>query len=238
MKLSLLAFSAAALVAAALPSVASAQLLEVGQTSTPLVAPTCPPNPKVNPCNIVLTRVTGIETLSDGHANPTTIRRAGEIVALNIGLSALSRTTKTRDADVKALNSHYGGAPRAEVTVLRPYNRKQFEWKVAANSAPIFLQHYLGQVAQFPLSQPVKVVPGERIALTVPTWAPVLALKLATNKFAYRQSRSGSAKTCAPPPSTQKAQLRVGQIAAYKCNYIGTRLEYSVTEVTTPTPSS
>lgn len=236
MKRSLLAFPAAALVAAALPSLASAQLIQVGQTSTPLAAPTCPPAP--TKCNIILTRVTGIETMSDGHANPTVIRRAGEVVALNLGLAQLSSKARTRKADIKALDSKFGGAPRAEVTVLRPYNRKQFEWKVVANSSPIFLQHYLGQVAQFPLSKPVPVVPGERIALTVPTWAPVLSLDLAANKFAYRQSRTGTAKQCGPPPSTQRAQLRIGEIAAYKCNYTGVRLQYSVTEITAPTPSS
>lgn len=235
MKRSFLALSAAALVAAALPAAAAAQLAEVGATSTALVAPTCPAGVKPSACTIVLTRVTAVETLNDGHANPTAIRHAGDLVAVSLGISSLSTNAKTRKSDVSYLDGKYGGAPRVEVTVLRPSNRKQYAWQVAATSSPIFLQHYLGQVAQFPLSKPLPVVRGERIALTVPTWAPVLSFDLTSNKFAYRQSRSAN---CASPPSSEQAQEKIGDIAHYKCNYAGTRAEYTVTEVTSPTRSS
>ena len=234
MKRSLLALSAVALAAAVLPGAASAQVIEVGQTSTPLVAPTCPTGP--NPCRIVLTRVTALQTLSDGVANPTAIHRAGELVALTIGLSGISSNAKTRKTDINYLNNTYGGSPRGWLTVLRPYGpRAKFGWQVAAASNVIYFQHYLGQVAQFALSKPVPVVPGERVALTIPTWAPVLAIGLNPKKFAYRQSRSAN---CAKPPSGQQAQRKIGQIAHYVCNYAGTRAEYSATEITTPAKTS
>ena len=236
MKRSLLAFSAAALTAVVLPVAASAQIVEVGQTSTPLVAPTCPAGVSASRCTIVLTRVTALETLNDGHAYPTTIRHAGDIVALELGISSISSNAKTRKSDISYLNSTYGGTPRAEVTVLRPYGpRSQYGWEVAANSAPIFLERYLGQVAQFPLSKPIPVVAGERIALTVGTWAPVLSFDLASKKFAYRQSRSAN---CSRPPASEQAQQKVGEIGHYRCNYAGTRAEYTVTEITTPTRTS
>lgn len=236
MKRSFLALSAVALAAAVLPGAASAMVIEVGQTSTPLVAPSCPTGVSSSQCRIVLTRVTALETLSDGVANPTTIHHAGEIVALTVGLSSISPNVKTRNADIKYLNTTYGGSPRGWLTVLRPYGpRATFGWQVAASSQVIYFQHYLGQVAQFPLSRPVPVVPGERIALTIPTWAPVLAIDLNSRKFAYRQSRAAN---CASPPSSNQAQRRIGQIAHYKCNYAGTRAEYSVTEITTPATSS
>lgn len=236
MKRSFLAFFATALAVALLPSIASAQVVEVGQSSTPLVAPTCPAGVAPANCTIVLTRVTALETLNDGHAYPTTIRHAGDIVALSLGISSLSPNAKTRKSDIAYLDRTYNGAPRARVTVLKPYGpRNQYGWKVVANSPPIFLQHYLGQVAQFPLSQPIPVVRGERIALTVPTWAPVLSFDLARTKFAYRQSRS---MNCKHPPGSEQAQLKVGEIGHYRCNYAGTRAEYTVTEITTPTRTS
>ncbi len=236
MKRSLLAFFVATIAGFALPSAASATIIEVGQTSTPVVAPTCPTGVSSSNCKIVLTRVTALETLSDGHAYPTTIKHAGEIVALTLGISAISSSSKTRKSDVSYLDKTYGGTPRAEVTVLRPYGpRSKYGWQVAANSNVIALQHYLGQVAQFPLTKPLAVVKGERIALTVPTWAPVLSFDLATSKFAYRQSR---VTNCASPPGAPQAQLKIGEIAHYRCNYAGTRTEYTVTEITSPTPSS
>jgi 6-phosphogluconolactonase (cycloisomerase 2 family) len=78
------------------------------------------------------------------------------------------------------------------------------------------------------------VTRGETIALTTPTWAPVLSIDLSTDHFAYRQSRS---RNCNSPPSTTQAQTQVGQGTRYVCDYPGTRVEYSATEVTNPVPT-
>ncbi len=236
MKRSLLALASVTLAAGVLSGTASAQVIQVGNTSTPLVAPTCPKGVSSTNCKIVLTRVTALETLSDGVAYPTTIHHAGDLVGLTVGLSRLSTNAKTRNADIKYLNSTYGGSPRGWITVLRPYGRRSlYGWQVAASSPVIYFQHYLGQVAQFPLGRPVPVVPGERIALTIPTWAPVLSIDLKSSKFAYRQSRRTN---CSVPPSSQEAQTKIGEIAHYKCNYAGTRAEYTVTEITSPKRTS
>lgn len=236
MKRSLLAVSVAAIVAGVLPSLASAAVIEVGKTSTALVAPSCPASIDPTNCKIVLTRVTALETLSDGVSYPTTVRHAGEIVAFTLGLSSLSSNKKTARQDISFLNKTYGSPPQAEIAVLRPFGkRSNFGWTVAATSPPVQLQHYLGQVAQFPLSTPLPVVRGERIALTVPTWAPVLSFNLTPTKFAYRQSRRTN---CSNPPASMQAQLQIGQRAHYRCNYGGTRVEYTATEVTSPSSSS
>ena len=236
MKLSLLAFPAVALAGALFAATASAQVIEVGNTSTPLVAPTCPKGVSSSNCKIVLTRVTALETRSDGAGNVMEIKHAGDLAALNIGLSDLSSNSKTRKSDISYLNSTYGGSPRGWVTVLRAYGkRSQDGWQVVASSSVIYFQDYLGQVAQFPLSKEIPVVPGERIALTVPTWAPILSIDLNSKKFAYRQSRS---RNCSVPPSSQQAQTKIGEVAHYKCNYTGTRAEYTVTEITTPKKTS
>lgn len=235
MKRFLLALSAAALAAGAVPGIALADEIELGKTSSPLIAPVCPAGVSAANCTIVLTQVTAIESVRDGVNYPTTVHRSGEIVAFRVGLSAISSNRKTAQQDISFLNSTYGGPPSAAITVLRPIGRRaDFGWQVAATSPPIQLQRYLGQVVQFPLANPLPVVAGEAIALTVPTWAPVLSFDLSSSKFAYRQSRRAN---CSHPPSGTQAQLTIGDRARYRCNYTGTRVEYTATEITSPSPS-
>jgi hypothetical protein len=93
------------------------------------------------------------------------------------------------------------------------------------------VEPYLGQVVQIPLENSIEVKPGEVIALTTPTWAPVLTIDQASKKFAYRQSRKYN---CNSPPSSSQAQLTIGLTTSYACDYPGTRVEYSATEVTYP----
>jgi len=231
MKRSLTALAAASLCAAVAPATASAAIVELGATSTPLVAPTCPPGVTPANCTIILTRVTALETLRDGAAYPTTIKQAGRIVAFTVGLSRLSSDRVTAHNDIHLLDSAYGGTTRVAITVLRPSGNKRLRhFKVVAASPAFHVQPYLGQVVQIPLTTSLAVLPGDVVALTTPTWAPVLSIDLATKKFAYRQSRNTS---CASPPSGNAAQ-GVGQTATYGCNYPGTRVEYTATEITNP----
>jgi hypothetical protein len=89
-------------------------------------------------------------------------------------------------------------------------------------------------VAQFPLDKSLSVQPGDVIALTTPTWAPVLTYQLSTSQFAYRQRRTTG---CSSASTTSAAQLLLRSTATYGCNYPGTRLEYSATEVTDAVPT-
>jgi hypothetical protein len=163
------------------------------------------------------------------------VKKPGYIDAVTLGLSRLNTDPKQAASAVSFLNATYGGAPEAAVTVLKPvHNPRLRDWKVAAESSLIKLQPYLGEVAQFPLTTPLKVKPPEVIAITVPTWAPILTFDLSSKQYAYRQSRTGS---CGKPPTANKAQLVVNAPSvAYACDYPGTRLEYTVTEVTSPLP--
>ena len=237
MKRSLLAGTAAAgLLGALVPASASAKVVEVGATTSPLVAPTCPTGASGSACTIVLTQATALETIRDGVSYPTKVTKAGQIVAFTLGLSNLDTNRAKAKQDIHFLDSTYGGVPQAAITVLKPIGKaSQFRWQVTAESSPtVHLIPYLGQVAQFPLAKPLPVAPGDAIALTIPTWAPVLSINLPVSKFAYRQSRATS---CKSPASTQQAQLLIGATATYGCDYPGTRVEYSVTEVTNPIPT-
>jgi hypothetical protein len=238
MKRSLLAVAGTLALSALVPAAANATVTELGATTSPLVAPTCPKGVAASQCTIILTRATALETIRDNIAYPTTVKQAGRIVAFTVGLSALSSSATTAANDVKFLDKTYGGDPQVAVTVLKLIGPKaQRRWEVMQESPLVDVSTYLGQVAQFPLTTTLTVTRGETIALTTPTWAPVLTIDLSTSHFAYRQSRS---RNCNNPPGASQAQVTVGANTRYVCDYPGTRVEYSATEVTNavPTPTT
>ena len=173
-----------------------------------------------------------METIRDGSSYPTTVKKPGFLVAFTLGLSRLDPNAKTATKAVHYLNRAYGGTTRAGITVLKPVGARRLRrWTVVAQSEVIHLEPYLGETVQFPLQAPIQVVPGEVVALTVPTWAPVLSINLPMKRFAYRQSR---AKNCVNPANSTQVQSAIGDSANYVCDYPGTRVEYSATEVTSP----
>jgi hypothetical protein len=243
MKFSVKAAAAAAvgLLGALAPAVASAKVVELGATATKLTPPapcttkgsttTCPNGISVDKYTILLTQVTALETIRDSIAYPTTVREDGRIVAFTVALSALDTNTTTRRAEIHAADLSHAGTTQVAVTVLRRVGAsRQRKWKVVAESPPVHVQPYLGFVVQIPLTTTLPVQRGDVVALTTPTWAPVLILNQRSSSAAYRQSRTTG---CASPPTSNAAQLVIGSSATYTCNYPGTRVEYSATEVTT-----
>lgn len=217
------------------PTAASAAVVELGHTATPVIAPTCPKNVTPAKCTIVLTKMTALETVRDGLGYPTTVKQSGKIVAFTVGLSGLSSNRTTAKADIHYLDQTHGGTTQVVLTVLKPSGAAKLRrWTVVAQSPVFHVQPYLGQVVQFPLERSLSVVRGETLALTTPTWAPVLSIDLSTAHFAYRQSRT---RNCNHPPASSQAQVTINETAKYGCDYPGTRVEYSATEVTTPVPT-
>jgi hypothetical protein len=218
--------------AATAPATAAAATIELGATKSPLVAPVCPKNVSSAQCTIVLTRVTALETLRDGIAYPTKVTKAGRIVAFTVGLSKLSSSKSTQKTYIHFLDQTYGGTAQVAVTVLRPVGKhSNFRWQVVGTSNLFHVIPYLGSVVQLPLESSIEVQPKDVVALSTPTWAPVLTINQPSKTFAYRQSRNAN---CNNPPSTSQAQINAKSTATYSCNYPGTRVEYSATEVTYP----
>jgi hypothetical protein len=221
--------------ALALPTAASAAVVQIGQTKTPLTAPACPKGTSTSTCKIVLERTTAIQTKSDGASNPTVIKQDGWIVAFTVGLSRLSSDAKTVHSLLHGLDTDYGGTPQLALTVLKPGAKNTYT--VRAQSGSYHLIPFLGQVLTEPLSMPPKfsaftalaVKKGDVLALTVPTWAPILTYNLSASQFAYAQSRT---QNCNSAAGGQTAQTKVGSSARYGCAYTGTRVQYSATEVT------
>lgn len=216
-------------------STAGAKIVELGQTATPIAAPACPKGVSPNQCFIILTRTTAIQTTSDGVKYPTTVKQNGWIVAFTVGLSNLSPSPKTEKSYLHTLDTAYGGTPQLALTALKKGPKNKYT--VAAESPMFHMIPFLGSVLQEPFSMPpsftqftaMPVKAGEIIGLTIPTWAPVLTYNLNSAKFTYRQSRTGN---CNHAAASETAQTTVGQSQRYLCEYSGTRVEYSVTEVT------
>ena len=217
-----------------IPAAASAEMVELGKTATPIAAPSCPSGVSPAQCFIILTRTTAVQTVSDGLLNPSKVKKAGWIVAFTVGLSKLSTSAKTETSFLHTLNRAYGGPPQVALTVLKPGPGNRYT--VAAESGVYHVTPFLGQVLQEPISLPptfstftaLPVQPGEVVGLTVPTWAPVLSYNLTASKFAYRQSRMTNCKNAA---GFETAQTTVGASTRYLCNYTGTRVQYTATEV-------
>jgi hypothetical protein len=230
-----MAAGAACIASAAVPTVAAAQTVELGLTHSPVVAPSCPSTIAPTDCKIVLTRSTALETIRDGTNYPTTATKSGEIVAFTVGLSGLSTNTKTAHSEIQGLDHAYGGTTQAAVAVLKPIGaHKSWQWQLQAVSPVVHLQPYLGTITQFPLATPLPIAAGEAVGLSVPTWAPVLSIGLTATAFAYRQSRKSN---CGSPAGVDEAMFTLQVTDVFGCDYTGTRVEYSATEITTHQPA-
>jgi hypothetical protein len=217
------------------PGAASAQIIELGQTSTaPVAAPSCPAGVALSDCRIVLTRTTAVQNETNGVVNPTKVTKDGWIVAFTVGLSKLTADSSTELKLLKGLDASWGGPPQIVLTVLKPGPKNSYT--VAAQSATFHVLPFLGSVLQEPLSLPptfttmtaLPVKKGEVIGLTVLTWAPVLTYNLTPSKYSYRQSRRAN---CTHAAGTQTAQTTLNATQRYLCAYTGTRVQYSATEV-------
>jgi hypothetical protein len=215
---SILASLALALV---LPAAAPATLAEVGviPATTPVTTPSCP----ASPC-LAVSRTTGFQVKVATARNPLTAPRTGSIVAWTIMLG------KPNATQIKYFNANEGGVAEAGIAILRPQTKPNLTYKLIAQSPPVKLQPYFGKTAQFPLETTLAVKKGDIVALTVPTWAPALALGFG-NDTSWRASRSHSQCKSTSALSTHTL---IGSAVQYFCLYQTARLTYSATLISTP----
>ena len=195
---------------------ASARIIEVGATAA-RHTPMCPSDP----CRAV-TRTTGYQAKVTDSRSAYLIPRNGRIVAWTITLAAPDQR------QIEFFEDNYGESS-AQLTILR--RGKRLFHRVLGQSPVQQLQPYFGQSVQFPLERSIPVRRGNVLALTVPTWAPALAL--ADDASSWRASR---AKGTCDDLDSQTAQTRLGQYTQYRCLYKA-RLTYSATLITTPRPN-
>lgn len=221
MKRILLGVAAFVCALAAATSPASARIYELGASEASTTT-SCPDD-----C-FVVTRTTALQVNTGGKTYPTTSPVDGRVVAFTLQLGSLS------DRQISFFNSTYGGTPRVQLTVLSQDARQRARrFYTATAQSPVYrITPWLGRTVQFPFEETLEVRKGDFIALTVPTWAPVLAVNL-ENNYGWRASRPGRCGD-ATMFTTQTAQQIVGNEAQYKCLYQTAKLQYTATVISTP----
>src|SRR5256884_8632886 len=186
----------------ALPTGSTARLTEVGllPATTPPTVPSCPGNP----C-LAVSRTTGFQVKVGSAYNFLVAPRPGSVVAWTVMLG------KPNATQIKFFNANEGGAAEAGIAILRPQRKPNLTYKLVAQSPPVKLQPYFGQTAQFPLETTLPVKKGDVVALSVPTWAPALALGFG-KETSWRASRPR--KQCTST-STLSTQTQIGGSVQY-----------------------
>jgi hypothetical protein len=216
-----MALLASLTLALALPAAAPATLSEIGilGATSPVTVPSCPSSP----C-LAVSRTTGFQVRVAAARNVLSAPRAGTVVAWTI---SLGKPTATQ---VKFFNTNEGGEAEAGIAILRKQPKPNLAYKLIASSPPVKLEPYFGKTAQFPLETTLQVKKGDVVALSVPTWAPALALGFG-NDTSWRASR---ARTQCTSTSAQSTHTLVGSAVQYYCLYQTARLTYSATLISTP----
>jgi hypothetical protein len=208
----------------AAPGAAFGTLSEIGLTAaqlaqkTPLQpTPSCP----ANPC-LAVSRTTGFQVKVGAEKTLLTAPRDGKIVAWSITLGSPNKK------QIAFFDTNEGGPASAGIAVIRGGAR--LNYRLLAQSPIVALQPYFGMTAQFALDQTIPVKKGNMIALTVPTWAPALALGF-SNDVSWRASRPRGKCT---DTTTQTTQTSIASVVQYICLYRTARLTYTATLVSTP----
>ncbi len=224
MRTLLVALPAAAALALAVPGAALGTLTEVGLTAAQQAAktpaqptPSCP----ANPC-LAVSRTTGVQVKIGADKAALAMPRDGSIVAWSITLGSPNKK------QIAFFDANEGGPSSAGIAIIRGGGKLQY--RLLAQSPIVSLQPYFGMTAQFALAQTIPVKKGNLLALTVPTWAPALALGFG-NDVSWRASRPRGKCT---DTTTQTMQTSTGSIVQYICLYRTARLTYSATLVSTP----
>lgn len=211
----ILALMALATLAGASP--AAARIVELGESATPPM-PSCP----AKPC-FAASRTTGYQAKVGEQRGLYTVPESGRIVAWSITLADPGAR------QTSFFEKQFGGAASAQVTVLRP-GRKLYARTVA--SSPVQrLTPYFGETVQFPLERSLDVEKGWIVALTVPTWAPALAVGFG-NDVSWRAASKSSGKCT--DLETQAPQGAADRLARYRCLFRTARLTYTATLITSP----
>lgn len=205
------------------PTGSLASIQELGivpASSTPTVTSSTPSCPGT-PC-LAVSRTTGYQAKVGTTRSPFVVPTAGRIVAWTITLGAPNAK------QVSFFNANEGGPASAAIAVLQ--TGKSLNYTLVAQSPTELLAPYFGGSVQFPLATTLPVAKGDVIALTVPTWAPALALGYAGDT-SWRASRSKSECTTT---NTQTSLQTLGTTVQFYCLYKTARLTYSATLISNP----
>lgn len=209
----------AVLSALALPQAAGAKVVELGST-IPRATVSCP-----GPRCTALTRVTGYVGRGVTTKNPFVVPRAGKIVAFTVRLG---------DPDAQQINffeDRFGNDPQVRLSILRQGQKRATRrtHRLLAQSPTFSVARYFGSAPTFVLDDPIKVVKGNVAALTVPTWAPAMAVGLERDTW-WRASR---ARNCANVDQHAE-MIKLMTVKTFGCTYFRERPYYTATYIPDP----
>ena len=223
MKRFLLLTSALVAALAVLPSAAAARMIELGSVAD-TVSLNCPGTTEAQ-C-VAAVRMTGYQgRASGGPKNPYYIRRDGHLVAFTIQLS------KPTKEEFDYFNSNFGTPSMARISVLRrgDTRKTRLDHRLIAQSDRFTLNPYFGSKPTFVFDRPIPVKKGNWIAITVPTWAPLLATPVSQGNW-WRSSRPSD--SCGGSESLRQFAMEdLREVNVFGCTYHSARLLYTVTYV-------
>jgi hypothetical protein len=211
----------ALLLGLAVPVAASGKIVSLGEGNPYLPESTCPDEP----C-FAAYWMTGYQDSSEGRKNPYVVRRDGKIVAFTVKLGKLTQI------QIDAFNARIDKPSQVRLSVLRRGKKKgrRNDHRLLAQSEVFAVNNYFGSSPTFVLDEPLEVERGNVIALTVPTWAPVLTPVPAGDDAVWRASRpKDGCTTTSTKLAPNSAMERVGRLATWGCNYKNERLLYTAT---------
>ena len=155
---------------------------------------------------------------------PTRVRRRnGWLVAFSLTLG------DPNAAQRKFFNQLWGKPASARISVLDPEpvegdrrNRRQ-QYRLHSQSQRVDVRPWFGKKAWFVLPKRMHVSKGQVIALTLPTWAPVLATDL-RGKERWRSARN---RDHCDDVERNSAQQDVGRLRQYRCIHTTARLLFT-----------
>lgn len=215
--------STALLLALALPMAASGKIVSLGEGDPYLPDSKCPNEP----C-FAAYQMTGYQDRSEGKESPYLVRRDGKIVAFTIKLGKLAQV------QIDAFDSRIGSPASVRLSVVRRGQKKsrRNDHRLLGQSEVFEVDEYFGSSPTFVLDEPLTVKRGNIVALTVPTWAPVLAPVPTEDNALWRSSRpKGKCLTTATQLAPDSAKERVGRLSTWGCNYKNERLLYTATYI-------
>lgn len=175
-------------------------------------------------CRVLLARQTAFQAKVGTAKNYATVKQSGHLVGWSIALLGISSKS------IKSLTTTYAGPPRAGIVVLDPLGKSQF--KVYRKGPMVTLTRYLGTTPTFALPTAIPVKKGQIVAITVPTWAPVLQLGVGSDT-SWRGSRSLK-EAVAGDFGTQRALVGATAQGNFAALFQRARLTYGATFIPTP----
>lgn len=184
---------------------------ELGKTAgTP--KPLCPKE-----CQAVGT-VTGFQVSAGGEKGPFKVPADGHLVAWALDLADLE------PSQIESFNSNerFRGESEARLAVLKSKRRSRY--KLTKQSPSVDLVESFGSRPIFTLKKPLKVKAGQRVAITLPTWAPLYVNGLESENQ-WIASR-GPDECDDTEILDARPQDKKGSIRSYGCRFPGERLLY------------